>query len=61
MRAKKQIGRNEERPDKARLNAIRAERAQLVNRVWRAEKTIERDRRLIGQLDELIAKSKQKS
>ena len=57
MPAKKQIGRD----DKALLKAIRNARDQLVDRVWRAEHAIERDRKLIGQLDEVIAKSDEKS
>lgn len=57
MRPKKQTGGD----DKARLSAIRAERDQLLDRVWRAEKMIERDRKQIGQLNQLIAKSDEKS
>lgn len=61
MQTKKGTGRDEVRSDKARLDAIRAQREQLINRIWRSEHAIERDRKLIAQLDDLIAKSKKKS
>lgn len=46
---------------RARLNEMRAQREHLINRVWRAEEEIERDRKLIDHLNELIAESEDES
>ena len=61
MQTKKGTGRDETRSDAVRLDAIQAQREHLLNRIWRSEHAIEADRKLVAQLDDLIAKSKKKS
>lgn len=44
--------------EKARLDAIRAERQLIIAKIWQSERTIERSQERLKRLDELLATSR---
>jgi hypothetical protein len=57
MRSQKRAGGMKDlRSEKNRLDAIRIERKYVLEQIHQSERTIERSRELIKQLDELLAK-----
>lgn len=41
-------------PEKARLDAVRAERRFVIEKIWQSERTIEQSQERLKELDELL-------